>query len=471
MAGADRSFGRLGKDAELIAFFLVLGLAFLAGGIAAIVDGLPYLVLERGFTQVIIGTTIAVGGVILLAMCWLLVELRRVRKALNTAATLATPVVAALPERVPNLAVPVAVGAAAGATAAALAAAEGSTDSQAASAAAGQPDLFGSLVAARMERDEPAPGWAPAAGRFAPEPPTLPGLDDVSAQAPEPVLPPAGSEEHAPLAAAWPLPPVSRDAEVRDGVLPPAAGPESAAEPAPSVEAVSREAGPDEEEVGPASGLEDLRQSLEDRLRQLDLADSGAGELHREADGAVGALERAGAWMERPRDATGPAASFAPSEPEGRDDAFRWGADVEAESAWTVDLPSVSLPSVALPAADAQPEGSLLASRKDDEEGVVGVAEREPEMEPVAAEPEATTVARDVEPEPEALPEAPVADSPAQPEASDEGVVGAYQVGDTYFTIYADGSIQAQTPDGDYSFASMEELKLFLASERNRLGV
>jgi hypothetical protein len=55
--------------------------------------------------------------------------------------------------------------------------------------------------------------------------------------------------------------------------------------------------------------------------------------------------------------------------------------------------------------------------------------------------------------------------------ASDEGVVGAYQVGDAHFTIYADGSICARTPDGEYSFASMDELKVYLASEKSRLGV
>ena len=65
-------------------------------------------------------------------------------------------------------------------------------------------------------------------------------------------------------------------------------------------------------------------------------------------------------------------------------------------------------------------------------------------------------------------------DAPAPAEArpaSDEGIVGAYQVGDAHFTIYADGSIRARTPDGEYSFASMDELKVYLASEKSRLGV
>ena len=54
---------------------------------------------------------------------------------------------------------------------------------------------------------------------------------------------------------------------------------------------------------------------------------------------------------------------------------------------------------------------------------------------------------------------------------ADEGIVGAYQVGDAHFTIYADGSICARTPEGEYSFGSMDELKVYLASEKSRLGV
>ncbi len=70
------------EDAALITIFILLGLALFGGGIAAIVDGWPYLVLERGFTQVIIGTVAATGGIILLALSRVLVELRRVKASL-----------------------------------------------------------------------------------------------------------------------------------------------------------------------------------------------------------------------------------------------------------------------------------------------------------------------------------------------------------------------------------------------------
>jgi septal ring-binding cell division protein DamX len=82
------------------------------------------------------------------------------------------------------------------------------------------------------------------------------------------------------------------------------------------------------------------------------------------------------------------------------------------------------------------------------------------EAEVPPAEPAAPAPTQPAEPEPAELP----------PAASDEGIVGAYQVGEAHFTIYADGSIQARTPDGDYSFASMDELKIYLASEKTRLG-
>ncbi|CAN7550004.1 hypothetical protein [Bosea sp. LjRoot237] len=59
--------------------------------------------------------------------------------------------------------------------------------------------------------------------------------------------------------------------------------------------------------------------------------------------------------------------------------------------------------------------------------------------------------------------------SDEEPAASEEGVIGAYQVGETQFTMFADGSIHARTPDGDYTFASMDELKTYLASEKDKL--
>ena len=46
----------------MVKLFVVLGLALLAGGAYAIVDGWPYLVLERGLAEVILGSLAATTG-------------------------------------------------------------------------------------------------------------------------------------------------------------------------------------------------------------------------------------------------------------------------------------------------------------------------------------------------------------------------------------------------------------------------
>jgi hypothetical protein len=61
---------------------------------------------------------------------------------------------------------------------------------------------------------------------------------------------------------------------------------------------------------------------------------------------------------------------------------------------------------------------------------------------------------------------APVPDGPVQPDhqpvSSDEGVVRVYTIGDSSFTMYADGTIRADTPQGLRTFTTMEELKTYL---------
>jgi hypothetical protein len=51
--------------------------------------------------------------------------------------------------------------------------------------------------------------------------------------------------------------------------------------------------------------------------------------------------------------------------------------------------------------------------------------------------------------------------------ASDEGVVAAYNVGDSAYAMLADGRIRVTTPEGQYLFQSMEELKAFMAARRS----
>lgn len=60
---------------------------------------------------------------------------------------------------------------------------------------------------------------------------------------------------------------------------------------------------------------------------------------------------------------------------------------------------------------------------------------------------------------PEALPEP---GPPAGPTASEEGIVSVRRIGDSTYTMYADGSVTAETPGGLLRFASVAELKAHL---------
>ena len=60
----------------------------------------------------------------------------------------------------------------------------------------------------------------------------------------------------------------------------------------------------------------------------------------------------------------------------------------------------------------------------------------------------------------EAEPPEPPAPAPAQ--SPESAIVGRYSSGDTNYLMFADGSIEAQTPDGVMRFASLTELKRFV---------
>ncbi len=59
--------------------------------------------------------------------------------------------------------------------------------------------------------------------------------------------------------------------------------------------------------------------------------------------------------------------------------------------------------------------------------------------------------------------EAPLGEESAtEPEQSGRKVIGSYTVGANSYTMYGDGSVEALTPNGLYSFASLEELRSFI---------
>jgi hypothetical protein len=60
------------------------------------------------------------------------------------------------------------------------------------------------------------------------------------------------------------------------------------------------------------------------------------------------------------------------------------------------------------------------------------------------------------------------AETPAPlPAGTDEGIVRTYTVGDTSFTMYANGTVKAQTPEGIETFANVDELRRYLATRMN----
>jgi hypothetical protein len=52
----------------------------------------------------------------------------------------------------------------------------------------------------------------------------------------------------------------------------------------------------------------------------------------------------------------------------------------------------------------------------------------------------------------------------AADEASGPAVVGTYNSGGNFYTMYSDGSIEAETPAGKFRFISLDELKDFIAA-------
>ncbi|KIU29643.1 hypothetical protein SR39_23150, partial [Methylobacterium radiotolerans] len=68
-----------------------------------------------------------------------------------------------------------------------------------------------------------------------------------------------------------------------------------------------------------------------------------------------------------------------------------------------------------------------------------------------AEEPPALRPSLDTPPEPE----------PA-PQAAPRTVVGRYASGGNTYVMFEDGSIEAETPQGRFTFASLDELKAFV---------
>lgn len=462
------------KDTELIAIFTVLGLFLFGGGAYAIYDGWPYLVLERGFTEVIIGAIASSAGLIMLSLAWVLKEIRATRRALVEALELRTqtPLPAAAVAEAPffpplqsegstfarSLA-PAAIGAVAGAAATsalaqALAASEGenATATAEAPASSGDRDLFGALVAHNLQEPEPAAESEPEATS-----------ETVQTQSEEAEALPDMFEEALSTA---PLQPAAFEADEHEFAEPVAADVQPSAE---------EETFAGHDEPAPFGGWTSDEQPVGERAAtSVEAAEpitarGNAAEL----DEFSALRESLADHLNEPAHETARIEPSFSQEPDPFAVAETWMDRASPRREPWLDTPTVEEPAPAEePALLWPPRTEAHAFDAPAEPGAVS-AEAETAAEPIEtpadeeldnANPEELSAAD--EPPAEAPPAAP----DSRP-ASDEGIVGAYQVGDAHFTIFADGSIRARTPDGEYSFASMDELKVYLASEKSRLGV
>ncbi|PTM38923.1 hypothetical protein [Bosea sp. 124] len=494
----------------MIIIFVLLGLGFLCGGGAAIVDGLPYMVLERGFTQVIIGTVMAAAGVVMLALAWVLVELRRLKTTLSgTAMAVSLASMAGSPGSEREAAIPgtssgpgspaatlqpgladAGVGALAGA---ALVGTQAFGEPREPADTAVEPDLFGAHLARQAAPETgDGSGLAESGSDVADILPAFDPFRPVDPQGePEPAT--AAPESGLPM-----LLPELPDAE-------PAAIPEA--------EGAAGERAPSELVAGVDEGLaaapvpsdidDPFTAALTPPLRENDefglLRESLAG-LRRESERPDGRIEpsfadapieetagetageragsrpddlaAAGSWMNTPSRRHAPWFAEPEVKPQedgaGRPDAAP--AQANSEPSWPrLDTPEPEAPHWPPHAREAEAFEPAPATGNWEDTPDAQAAPEVTAFEPAPPlSPEAEPL-QDAVSQPEA-PEAELVAEAAAPAASDEGIVGAYQVGEAHFTIYADGSIQARTPDGDYSFASMDELKIYLASEKSRLG-
>lgn len=473
----------------MVRLFVVLGFALLAGGAYAIVDGWPYRVLERGFTEVILGGLSAIAGLILLALAAVLAEVRRLKGlvsgamaavALSEPRIVDRPVLSEAPgrpepslEKAPEpeakpvgIATTLAVGAGAAAVAGALtglAKSEDAPDVKAIDGAdeAGKAEEGDGARHDRVETVAAEPSQAPPAAAGEIDDWLLPPVSPVLDAAPSDVRsdePDGGgeidektedtleiSEDTAAMGADEPADPdVPKTAEPTAVV---ADEPETRQAQEERDEAVKPE-------VAPATSSEDrLWWPRIDRPTREEPAsiDDEFNALRDQLTGVVNAPE-----VEPPR----------------RDrDTF------DAAENWTASRPWPPVTQPRDPGALSEAEAEVAADKAVPEDVKAEAAPAE--SEPAALEPEADSREEEVDEPASVAADAPAAETaessaaetkPAEePAASNEGVIGAYQVGETQFTMFADGSIHARTPDGDYVFASMDELKAYLASEKDKL--
>ncbi|AZO78664.1 MULTISPECIES: hypothetical protein [unclassified Bosea (in: a-proteobacteria)] len=482
----------------MVKLFVVLGLALLAGGTYAIVDGWAYVVLERGFTEVILGALAVAAGLILLALAAVLAEVRRLKGLVSGAMAavvlseprfnerlapneaLARPEPVLEKENAPEArhvgtATTLAAGAGAAAVAGALTSlakaeepagekASDKTDdddgghskrSDHAEVVVAEPQQPPSTVTGEIDDWllPPLPAALDAA-------PSEVSSDERSVIEKEP--PASEGEQDLPISAGIGEPSRPNQDDDEESVE---ADPVQVPVKEPEADQVKTEADAIKPESAPAPGEDRLWWPSIDRP-STEATASVADEFTALRDQLSGVINAPEVELPR-RDRVGVS--------DGLGTAETW----MAPRAW----PPVTHPRDPGALGDVEIDTADKASAEDAEAETVATSkpvtqeppEPEPEEEltqvpgPAEAEvPPAETaeIAAEAKSDKETSDKEPSDDEPA---ASEEGVIGAYQVGETQFTMFADGSIHARTPDGDYTFASMDELKTYLASEKDKL--
>jgi hypothetical protein len=380
---------------------MALGALGIIGGGVCLAWGLPYLVLEQGFTYAIIGSVLVTGGVLLIALGLLMRELRTMAGKMG-----------------------------------------GFSAQDAAAAIAAGAVAAGSAVAAGI-----------VAGQSAAEEPKPPGKDDAQGE-----LPLDAAHEPEPVATGAVLP------EMQDPAQEPLAE--------PALELVPPAGDVEPAEAVPASGPALPKASAFPSFDELPAPTRGADALSLPPLDPVAPMPPAPADDEDPFERL--RRSLMLGEKPVRADALAAGMTPgpRVEPAISTDLPYVedALPS---PALDDEGTGESATPEPEDHAEAV-IAEAAADLAPQAAEGADEEPERDEADRPDPIEElpgtdaaAPPAVTPSAPEGpaiSEEGIVSVRHIGDSTYTMYADGSVKAQTPDGVLHFASVAELKAHLAN-------
>ena len=485
----------------IIALYCVAA-AMVLGGIYSAITGWEIVILERGWTQVLSGIIVATGGVMLAGIAFLASELRKLDASLRAQAGSGVPATPpaenAFAQGSSDLSRPTestSTGAPlAGAAAMALAgfdkakgafagkADKGEADKDTVAETSALPDpQIPETALAEAEKtpgSEPQPSPADdfltraaeaeareaeardaeageATDPFAPQSFPESNIGD-GASRDEPLgdrpdsgdglrnavadalfaedLPPAATPQE-PLAAEPPeqFPPDDTAPPAPDAQKPVSAAPEDS-EPVAVEEQLPQASAadlPDDEEVEPPALSTDMMDAPDEQAAQ-----------EPQADPAV--LQEAAVSLEQDRFATLLEAQTATGEPE-----------------YAPTLPD-SEPG---PEIIEEPERLPAAI----ESGPEPIAQPETAPEPEAVQEPEPVPAQAPEPAPIPEPE-PEPEEPAPAPAPELSVIGTYESGGNTYTMYADGSIDAKTPEGDYHFASLDELKTFIAEGGENRG-